>query len=532
MREHGVIALVNVPIFLPGRVAYGVLQVDATRPRDFDDEDIAFLRTYAMVLGPVIDRFNKARDLAHTTERYRLIVQNARDYAIFLTDAEDRITDWLPGAEAVFGWSEPEALGQPAAIIFTPEDRRAGVPEEETELARRDGKAPNVRWHVRKDGQRVFIDGQTTALRRADGVVTGFMKIGQDVSERKKAEEATRGSEERLRLALESGHLATWDWDLASGKIEWSEEHFRLQGYEVGEVEPSYEAWLDRVHCEDRAEVLKALGNARDHGAAYRVEFRSPHPDGTVVWCSALGRFFYDEQGQATRMIGVMQDVSERRRWEAQQEVLVAELQHRTRNLMGVVRSVADKTIRTSADLTDFRERFSDRIDALARVQGLLSRLGDQERVAFDQLLDTELSAMNAHGKSIGLHGPRNVRLRSSTVQTLAMALHELATNAVKYGALGQADGALTISWRIELPASRGEPWLHIDWSETGVAMRADERPQGGGQGRELIERALPYQLGAKTTYALTPEGVHCTIALPVSASNQDGERTNVRADA
>lgn len=396
MREHSVVALVNVPILLPGREPYGVLQVDLREPRAFGQEDIQFLRTYAMVLGPVIDRMNKARDLAHTTERYRLIVENARDYAIVLTDEQDKITDWLPGAASIFGWTAEEILGKPAEILFTPEDRAAGQPEYEVDTARREGKAPNVRWHVRKDGTRVFIDGQTTALRGPDGAVTGFMKIGQDVT-------ARRESEER-------------------------------------------------------------------------------------------------------------------------QQILLGELQHRTRNLIAVVHSLADKTARASKDLPDFKARFADRLHALARVQSLLSRLEDTDRVTFDELLSSELAAMHGFAERVKLNGPRGVRLRSSSVQVLALALHELATNAVKYGALSQPQASLAIAWRFQSKTADGMPWLYIDWREDGVVTSGEttRSTPSRGQGRDLIERALPYQLGATVYFDLGAGGLHCTISLPVSTSTHE----------
>lgn len=149
--------------------------------------------------------------------------------------------------------------------------------------------------------------------------------------------------------------------------------------------------------------------------------------------------------------------------------------------------------------------------------------MNDHDRVTFDELINAELTAMNGSADRVTINGPTGVRLRSSTVQTLAMALHELATNAVKYGALGQSAGRLAITWRLEIPADEDKPWLHIDWLESGVSMPpADAAPRGGGQGRELIERALPYQLRAKTSYILGPHGVHCTIAIPVSASTAE----------
>ena len=127
------------PIFLPRQGAFGLLQVDDTRPRDFDGHDSAFLRTCAAILGPIVDRLPKLRDLRATEERFRLTVETAADYAVFVTDAEDRITDWLPGAAAVFGWTAGEDRGKPSVLLYTPEDRAAGVPEDE--LARCPGRA-------------------------------------------------------------------------------------------------------------------------------------------------------------------------------------------------------------------------------------------------------------------------------------------------------------------------------------------------------------------------------------------------------
>lgn len=123
MKEAGVRALANVPILLPGGHAFGLLQVDASEPRDFGQDDIEFLRTYATILGPVIDRLLKLSALRSSEERFRLTVAEATDYAIFITDQDDLITDWLPGAARVFGWSAQEVIGQPGSILFTPEDR-------------------------------------------------------------------------------------------------------------------------------------------------------------------------------------------------------------------------------------------------------------------------------------------------------------------------------------------------------------------------------------------------------------------------
>ncbi|OZI51799.1 PAS domain-containing sensor histidine kinase [Bordetella genomosp. 5] len=336
--------------------------------------------------------------------------------------------------------------------------------------------------------------------------------------ERARAESALRESEDRLRSAVEVGQLGLWDWNLLTGEMHWSDQLYRMAGYVPGDVVPSYEAWMTPIHPDDRGAAEAALRNAMGAHGDYVQEFRVVHPDKSVHWLYGRGRFFYDVARRPVRMIGATVETTERRDFEDRQRVLVAELQHRTRNLLAVVRSMADKTVRSSVDLRDFRRRFGDRLDALGRVQGLLSRLNDHDRVAFDELIREELSAIEGHSSRVTLEGPSGVRLRSSTVQMLAMAVHELATNAVKYGALGQPRGRLAVSWRLEPHGEHGKPWLHIDWRESGVVMPApDAAPRGSGQGRELVERALPYQLHARTTFTLGEDGVHCLISLPVS---------------
>ena len=219
MRDAGVVALVNVPIYLPGMKPYGLLQVDSAQPRKFGPEDVEFLRTYAMLLGPVIDRLEKVDKLEGTEQRFRLIVETATDYAVFITDAEDRITDWLPGAEAVFGWTASEITGQLANVLFTPEDRAAGEDKKEIETARMHGSAPNRRWHLHKDSRHVFIDGSVRALHDARGRARGFLKIGQDITEQRRIQEQFRASEARQRALIEGMPQLVWR---AARKGDWT----------------------------------------------------------------------------------------------------------------------------------------------------------------------------------------------------------------------------------------------------------------------------------------------------------------------
>ena len=458
--------------------------------------------------------------LREREELLRLFGDASRD-ALWIRDA--RTLHWryvTPAFRTIYGQPRRVVLSgdhyRNWLALIVPEDRAAV----EAAIARvRGGEHVTVDYRIRfaPDGTTRWLRTTEFPIRDAGGQVVLIGGITADITTSRHAREALTRSEERLRSAVEIGRIGLWDWNVAGDEVHWSAEHFQLQGYPVGAVEPSYAAWLARVHPDDRAEAETRMAEAMRGGRPYAQEFRVVHPDGAIRWHSARGRFFFDEAAQPVRMVGAIIDVTERRVWAERQQVLIAELQHRTRNLIGVVQALADKSARSSRDLPEFQQRFGDRLQALVRVQALLSRLSDDDRVTFDRLLDAEMAALDGEAAAVVLDGPKGVRLRSSTVQTLAMALHELATNAVKYGALGAAGGRLSISWTVA-PGEAGTPWLHIDWHETGVAMPpAGTAPIGSGEGRELIERALPYQLGAQTSFALGADGVRCRIAIPVS---------------
>jgi two-component system CheB/CheR fusion protein len=159
-------------------------------------------RRFAIVFDDITSRKRAEEDLRHSEERLRLILESAKGYAIFTTDADGIINSWNAGAEQVFGWNEAEILGQKTDVLFTPEDRATGEPQKELKTAQAQGIAPDIRWHLRKDGTRVFIDGEVRPLR--DGQRNGFFKIGRDVTEQRHAEEALRENQKQLQFLNET----------------------------------------------------------------------------------------------------------------------------------------------------------------------------------------------------------------------------------------------------------------------------------------------------------------------------------------
>ena len=324
-----------------------------------------------------------------------------------------------------------------------------------------------------------------------------------------------------FRVLAEGIPLLVWR-ALADGRWSWAGPQWtRFTGQ--SEAESLGEGWLTPVHPEDRPAAIRAWEAAPAAGRL-EVDLRIRRAaDGHHTWHMVRAAPLYDEAGTLAEWIGTIADIDEMKQRQQLQDVVVAELQHRTRNLLALVRSLARKTLSASISTEDFERDFHRRLDALARAQALASR-SREGHAAFDQILAAELSA-HAHGRiaQVKTGGPSGIMLGANAVQILALVLHELATNAVKHGALGQPGARLAIRWRLHphgTRALRAEPEaarLEVEWHESGVRMPQGPAPaRGSGYGRELIERALPYQLGARTSFTLGPDGVRCTIELPV----------------
>jgi two-component system CheB/CheR fusion protein len=205
-------------------------------------------------------------------------------------------------------------------------------------------------------------------------------------------------------------------------------------------------------------------------------------------------------------------DVTAITRAEERQRLLLAELQHRVRNTLGVVRSIARRSAETSTTVEEYAAHLDGRLNAFARTQALVTR-DPEGGVDLEYLVVEELLAYNAReGEQMRVSGPA-VRFQPKAAETFALAIHELATNALKYGALSQSTGRIEISWRIE--DSRAPAQLVFEWSERGGPEVKE--PARKGFGAELLERTLSFDLKGQTTMAFNPAGFQCTITIPLS---------------
>lgn len=447
-------------------------------------------------------------------ELFECAVESATAFAIFTQDRSGIVTSWNAGAERLIGYLDVEIVGQMSDVIFTPADVAAGIPEAERAQAMREGRAEDERWHRRKDGSCFWGSGLLIPLSGSDA---GFVKILRDLTERHVAEKRLRENEELFRvLATNVPQLvfrSRTTGDRTWGSPQWIEFTGLDFEHSVGF------GWLNAIHPDDREATVGAWKQAQQ-GGNYMIEHRIRRAaDGEYRWHQTRARLIEGGDPVAGEMVGTSTDIHDMRNLRDRQEILLAELQHRTRNLLAVVRSIASQTLRASTSLEEFDAEFGERLAALGRVQGLLART-DHQALDLATLVEAELAAHADYRRDmdkVSMEGPPAI-VSAGAAQALTLALHELATNAVKHGALGQPSGRLSVKWYTE---GVGEKRIMLDWRESGVVMPGGE-PRRKGYGSELIERALPYQLKATTRLEFGPDGVHCHISVPVAASGPE----------
>lgn len=446
-------------------------------------------------------------ELRQREERQRLIMDSIRDYAIFTTDTGDRIDTWLPGAEQVFGWSAEEAVGQPAAMIFTPEDQAAGAPAQEIETAHSAGVAPSMRWHRRKDGSQVFIEGSMTALRDASGDIRGFLKIAKDVTARREADAAnarlaaivTSTTDAIISFAAEDGRILTWNGG-AEALFGYTEAE--AVGAPVGLLLPP-----DLPEGDPTGVFRRTMEGELVHEyAAVRLT-----KSGERVAVSITASRMLAADGRVLGVAGIFRDMRQRNAAEERQTLLVREVDHRAKNVLAVVRSIVELT--RDSDPKAFKQAIAGRIAALARAQTLLAE--DRWSGAdLKTLLQGELAPFLGEQRA-ELDGPP-VALPPGAAQPVAMAVHELATNALKYGALSLSGGRLRVSWNVGR-MSNGVPLLRLRWAETG-GPQVSGAPHRQGFGSRVLEGTLRQQLGGQVSLAWETSGLVCDVSVPLRA--------------
>ena len=467
------------------------------------------------VIGTAVDiSASKAADLRlrQSEERFRGFAENSSD-TLWIADAEGRGLDYLsPAFSRMFGASREAMLSDVGrwGDLAHPGDRDAARRSAARVLAGEATAIEHYRVIRPLDGALRWIRDTAFAIRDEDGARLHVAGVAQDITDIAQAQAELAGSEQRFRTLVETVPLFVW----RAGAQGWTWSSPQWQGYTGQAPERSRGwGWLAALHPEDRTRVRAAfLATDPPGGLACEHRIRRAS-DGAYRWHQARcvpvrGAPDVDNpHGAVVEWLGTTTDIDDLKRLQGQQQVLLAELQHRTRNLLAVVRSIASRSFGSLPQRRDFDTRLA----AIGRVQGFLSRKRGWS-VSIEELIRAELDAhIDGDPERVSLSGPA-LDLPGTIVQPFALALHELSTNAVKYGAFVQSKGRLSVAWAVERGA--GEARVVLDWRERGVAI--PEQPLRQGYGRELIERALPYQLRAETHLVFTPDGVHCRLAVPI----------------
>jgi PAS domain S-box-containing protein len=298
---------------------------------------------------------------------------------------------------------------------------------------------------------------------------------------------------------------------MASGRVEWSDNLAAIHGLARGSFGGDFTSFLADVHQDDRTKVMVAIQGAAEGGGRYRVEYRLPEREGTERWVEGQGRTFADAAGRPMRMAGICMDVTERKRAERTLELLLREQQHRVKNTLAVVQSLALQTARNGPSLQDFTDAFQGRLRSLAGAHDALAKTRWEGAELRDLLLASLSPWRDRHGERLRLSG-EPLLLAPQPALALGMIFHELATNAVKYGALSSQQGGVEVGWQVE-PAPQGDQLL-LTWSETGGP---EARPPGRrGFGTRLIEGSVAHELGGEAILSFDAPGLRCVLRFPL----------------
>ena len=352
---------------------------------------------------------------------------------------------------------------------------------------------------------RVFVDlyRKTRELEVLNAELES--RVAARTAELEAQTERLRRSEDRRSIALSAGDMGSWEVDLATGQIEWDDGPYRIFGVDPASFVPTVERVEAMMHPDDREKSALASILASSQ-ARFQTEFRIVRPSGELRWCYGAGIILSDPAGKAQRMTGVTVDITERKRAEERQALLAREVDHRAKNTLAVVLSMLRLTRAPTIDA--FIATIEGRVHALAATHNLLSATR-WEGAELGKIVDEEMAPYHAsHRRRVNTGGPR-VILLPATAQAVALALHELATNAAKYGAFSTDTGTLAVTWRTD-----GDTML-LDWTESGGPPTVE--PARLGLGLTIVRSSIEAQFRGAVIYDWRPDGLRCRLTIPVA---------------
>lgn len=509
--DAGIRFYAGAPLRTADDVAIGTLCVLDTKPRSLSEKQIASLEALARQVMAQLELRRLLTQKRVDEARHRLIIESAVEYGILTTDLEGIIDSWNEGAARMFGRTAKEACGQPCATLFTDADAAAGVPEAELEKAVREERLFDERWHPRADGTLFWGRCEVMPLRSADGQPHGFLKIMQDRTVQRAAEKELLESETRVRLALDAAELGAWEAIPGSSEVFGDARARQLLGYDADDA-MSFDAFLERVHAEDRSRFAGAVSEALTTGKL-DVEFRvSAHVSPNTRWLRSRAQVF-TTTGEQQRLIGTIRDISADKAAEVHRQLLNNELQHRVKNTLGVVQGIVSQSLRAVATPAEARDAINSRLSTLAHAHDILTQTS-WKAAPIGSVVEGAVLAHCAETSRVKVSGP-SLHLKARAALALSMALHELFTNAVKYGALSNDTGWIDLSWSIGQGLD-DERTFELAWQERGGPVVA--KPERTGFGTRLTGSSLAGDLGGAGVVEYAPGGVRWTLRSTIGA--------------
>lgn len=437
---------------------------------------------------------------------YETLLQVTPDL-VYMWDLQHRFTYANAALLAMWGMTWDEAIGKNCLEIgYEPWHAAMHDREIDQVIATRLPVRGDVPFNG-TNGRRIY-DYLLMPVLGPDGQVEAVAGTTRDVTDRKEHEDARRRSEERLAAMVD----ATSDLVYRTN-ANWSEIDIVGGSLLLGAHGSLTPDWLDvLIHPDDRARVSNEITRAQATATTFKAEHRVRNDGGAWSWVSSRAVPIRPIGGQITEWFGAATDITERMRHEEHQRLLLNELNHRVKNTLAIVQSMALQTLKGSDDPALAYDRFESRLHALSQAHDMLTRKHWVE-ASLDEIVRVAIApCMKEDGERFVLQG-FPIHLEPQRALALGMALHELCTNAMKYGALSVDEGRVNIRWTRDVQG--GRDCLVLRWEEQGGPPVV--APARRGFGSRLIERGLRHDLGGHVSLDFLPTGVVCQITAPLA---------------
>jgi PAS domain S-box-containing protein len=466
-------------------------------------------RPYWLCVQDDVTEHKAATEALRKSEGLKGAILSASLDSIVTIDRDSRIVEWNAAAERTFGYSREVATGQDMTELIVPaearEAHRAGMLRYlETGI----GPVLNKRIEVeglRCDGSRFPIE---LAISPIDiGGAALFTAFIRDISARKRSELVLLESEQRLRATYENASAGIGEVDATGRFLRVNERLCLITGYPREEL--LGRTIFEITHPEDREhdrEYFRRQVEGRLD--AYRLEKRYLHKSGRAIWIDVSASVVRESSGAFSYGIRVVDDITERKNAEIHQRLLVNELNHRVKNSLAVVQAIISQSLKAADSPKALSQALEARIVALANAHDVLTK-SNWEAADLTEIIRSALRPHDRDPTPFKIVGPA-LRIKPKPALSLSLAIHELATNAAKYGALSTPNGRIDLTWHITDGHERS---FHMQWKESGGPPVA--QPTQKGFGSNLLERALAADLGGRIAMSYFASGLVCMIDVP-----------------